>query len=75
MCAVYSKRCIPFIERQLNSGDLKADHLYEQIKLKKVPYERLETIDPELKSFFNVNTPEDIRVADRLLKNAEQRTE
>jgi len=71
MCAVYSKRCIPFIEKQLNLGDLKADHLYEKIKLKEIPYERFEAIDPDLKSFFNVNTPEDIYSAARLLKRTE----
>jgi len=74
MCAVYSRRCIPFIEKQLNLGDLKTDNLYAKIKLKEIPYERFEAIDPDLKSFFNVNTPEDIRLAARLLKQTEQRT-
>lgn len=73
MCAVYSRRCIPFIEKQLNLGDLKTDHLYEKIKLKEIPYERFEAIDPDLKSFFNVNTPEDIRSAARLLRHKKQR--
>jgi molybdopterin-guanine dinucleotide biosynthesis protein A len=74
MCAVYSRRCIPFIEKQLNLGDLKTDHLYEKIKLKEIPYERFEAIDPDLKSFFNVNTTEDLNLANRLLKQTEQRT-
>ena len=73
MCAIYSKRCIPFIEKQLNLGDLKADHLYEKIKLKEIPYERFEAIDPDLKSFFNANTPEDIYTVARMLKRTEQR--
>ena len=68
MCAVYSRRCIPFIEKQINIGDLKVDHLYEKIRLKKIPYERFKAIDPDLRSFFNVNTPEDIHLAFRLLK-------
>jgi molybdopterin-guanine dinucleotide biosynthesis protein A len=38
MCAVYSRRCIPTIEKQLNLGDLKTDHLYTKIKLKEIPY-------------------------------------
>ena len=73
MCAVYSRRCIPFIEKQLNLGDLKTDHLYEKIKLKEIPYERFVAIDPDLKSFFNVNTPEDIYTVARMLKRTEQR--
>ena len=74
MCAVYSRRCIPFIEKQLNLGELKTDHLYEKIILKEIPYERFEAIDPDLKSFFNLNTPEDLNLANRLLKQTEQRT-
>ncbi|UCD89404.1 MAG: molybdenum cofactor guanylyltransferase [Desulfobacterales bacterium] len=67
-CAVYARRCIPFIEEQLNLGDLKTDHLYEKIELKKIPYAKFEAVDPELSSFFNVNTPEDIYLANRLLR-------
>jgi molybdopterin-guanine dinucleotide biosynthesis protein A len=73
LCAIYSKRCIPFIEEQLSFGNLKADHLYKKIKLKEIPYERFEAIDPDLNSFFNVNTPEDIHSADRLLRQKKQR--
>ena len=73
MCAVDSRRCIPFIAKQLNLGDLKTDHLYAKIKLKEIPYERFEAIDPDLKSFFNVNTPEDIHSAARLLRHKKQR--
>jgi molybdopterin-guanine dinucleotide biosynthesis protein A len=73
LCAVYSKRCVPFIEEQLHQGDLKADHLFDKIKLKKIPYERFEAFDPGLNSFFNVNTMEDLHRANQLIdseKNA-----
>ena len=73
MCAVYSRRCIPFIEKQINIGDLKVDHLYEKIRLKKIPYERFKAIDHDLRSFFNVNTPEDMHLAFRLLKQTQRK--
>ena len=69
LCAVYSKKCIPYIESQLKQGELKADHLYTKIRLKKFPYEQLQSIDPGLRSFFNVNTPQDVDTAERLLRD------
>ena len=67
LCAVYSKRCINLIEQQLSRGDPKVDHLFAKVSLKKIPYEQFEEIDNNLISFFNVNTPEDLRNAEQLL--------
>jgi molybdopterin-guanine dinucleotide biosynthesis protein A len=71
LCAVYSKRCVPFIEDQLRQGDLKTDHLFDKITLKKIPYEHFEAFDPDLHSFFNVNTKADLYRANQLI-DAEQ---
>jgi molybdopterin-guanine dinucleotide biosynthesis protein A len=57
LCAIYSKRCIPLIEKQLASSDYKISHLFERVHVKTVPVEKLMTADPELLSFLNVNTP------------------
>jgi molybdenum cofactor guanylyltransferase len=57
LCAIYSKRCIPLIEKQLTSSDYKISHLFERVHVKTVPFEKLKTADPELLSFLNVNTP------------------
>jgi molybdopterin-guanine dinucleotide biosynthesis protein A len=63
LCAVYSKRCIPFIEDRLGRGDVKTDSIYESLRVKKIPYQRLRAVDPKLDSFFNVNTPDDLQTA------------
>jgi molybdopterin-guanine dinucleotide biosynthesis protein A len=60
LCAVYSKQCAGLIEDQLNSEELKADRLFEKIRLKTVSYEKFRKVDSRLLSFFNVNTPEDL---------------
>jgi len=57
LCAIYSKRCIPLIEKQLASSDYKISHLFERIRIKTVPIQKLKKVDPELLSFLNVNTP------------------
>jgi len=67
LCAVYSQKCRPIIEKQLRAGDLKVDHFYNNVVVKKIPYEKFKTVDPDLLSFFNVNTPEDFQQAEKLL--------
>jgi len=68
LCAVYSKRSLQPIEDQLLRNDLKVDRLFGRISLKKIPYERLMSVDPDLISFFNVNTSEDLKRAGQILK-------
>ena len=71
LCAVYSKRCIPFIEDQLRRGEVKTDGIFKALKVKKVPYEQLQKVDPKLTSFYNVNTPEDFISAKTIFSRRE----
>ena len=66
LCAIYSKRCIPLIEAQLIAGDFKIDNLFAKINVRTVSYERFKTVDSRLFSFFNVNSPADLKEAKRL---------
>ena len=70
LCAVYSKRCIPIIESYLKNGNVKTDGIYGLLKVKKVDYEQLQRVDPQLKSFINVNTPDDLRMVRQVLKGS-----
>ena len=67
LCAIYSKRCIAPIEDQLNKGDLKILNFFSKIKVKEISEERLRQADPELISFFNINRPEDLTTAEKML--------
>lgn len=59
LCAVYSKRCIKPIARQLERGGAKIADFFSQVRVKTVAEPPLRAVDPDLVSFFNVNTPED----------------
>lgn len=61
LCAIYSKRCLPYIEDQLRRDDFKIIHFFDKISLKPLPVTELKKADPSLHSFFNVNTPEHYR--------------
>ncbi|MBM3934770.1 MAG: molybdenum cofactor guanylyltransferase [SAR202 cluster bacterium] len=58
--AVYSKRCLHFIEAKLKSNDLKIAKFFDGVRVRYVAQSEVEQIDPERLSFFNVNTQEDL---------------
>jgi molybdenum cofactor guanylyltransferase len=66
LCAVYSQRCLKIIEDQAGKGDLKISKLYSKIKVKRIDEESLRQIDPDLVSFFNINTQEDLALSQKM---------
>ena len=60
LCAIYSKRCLKTVEAHLQARELAIRHLFSKLQVKKIPQARLESIDPHLLSFFNINTPADL---------------
>lgn len=68
LCAIYSKRCLPAIEAQLGGGDYKIFNFFDQVKIKILSTDRIKSADPELLSFFNVNTPSALRASQDLIR-------
>ena len=64
MCAIYSKHCLPVMERYLETEKLKIQRIFKSLRVKKVPEDVLRQVDPELESFFNINTPDDLKRAE-----------
>ena len=61
--AVYSKSCMPHMESLLESGNLRIFDFFDRVRVEYVEVDRITGIDPEMLSFFNVNTPEDLERA------------
>lgn len=63
--AVYSKRCLPFLKKMLDSHNLKVQELCEDtnISVRYVSTQEIEKFDPHALAFANVNTPEDLQQA------------
>ena len=68
LCAIYSKRCIPMIEAQLDRGNYRIYDFFDEVLIKKIPTEALKRADPALISFFNVNTPSAHRTSQKISK-------
>ena len=63
LSAVYSKDCIPLIEANLEKNIIMIKKFFREKKVKKIPIEQLKVIDPDMRFIFNVNTPEDLELA------------
>jgi molybdenum cofactor guanylyltransferase len=66
MFAVYKKTCLPAMVWQLERELLKIQGLFRRLRVKTVDEAELREVDPELVSFFNVNTPADLARAQAL---------
>lgn len=68
LCAIYSKRCLPAVEAQLDCGDYKIFNFFDRVKIKILATDEIKSADPELLSFFNVNTPSALRASQDMIK-------
>jgi len=58
--AVYSRKCLPFMEDLLREGNLKILDFFHRVKKREVPAGEMIPLDPHLSSFLNLNSPEDL---------------
>jgi molybdopterin-guanine dinucleotide biosynthesis protein A len=61
--AVYSRACVEPIRERIIAKDLKISSFFGEVRVCLVPEEQIRRSDPELLSFFNVNTQEDLTTA------------
>ncbi|MER3397895.1 MAG: molybdenum cofactor guanylyltransferase [Chloroflexota bacterium] len=65
--AVYSRTCAAAAATQVATGDLKVARLLQRLRVRYVAEAQLRVVDPELRSFFNINTPADLELARSLV--------
>lgn len=63
LCAVYAKKALPVVEQCIRQEKFKIQRVFRSLKIKKIPSQRLIEVDPELESFFNINTAADLKEA------------
>ena len=69
LCAVYSKRCLNSAQHHLEQEKLKIIKAFRKSRIKTISEKVLRTIDPDLRSFFNINTADDLQRAEEMIKN------
>jgi len=66
--AVYAKNCLLSIKEVLDSGSRTIRDIYPMVKTVYLEQEEIACYDPEGRSFFNINTPQDLALAESLVK-------
>ena len=61
--AIYSKQCLPFIEKRIAAGNKQVVGFFEDVQVRTIDVADVMQWDPDLRSFFNANTPEALLAA------------
>jgi molybdopterin-guanine dinucleotide biosynthesis protein A len=70
--AIYSKRCLPFIETRIEEGNKQVVGFFADVRVRTLDVAEITRWDPDLRSFFNANTPEALRAAAEISARAER---
>ena len=70
--AIYSKRCLPFIENRIAEGRKQVVGFFDDVRVRTLGLAEISRWDPDLRSFFNANTPEAMLVAAQVSALAER---
>lgn len=74
--ALYHRSCQQPILNAIQSGKRRAISFFDDVQVCYFPWDEIKKYDPEGRSFFNINTPEDLfeaeRLASALLSEGEQ---
>jgi molybdopterin-guanine dinucleotide biosynthesis protein A len=73
-CALYTRECLPIIERALEDGDLGVSRVIARLpSIARIPLREVESLGDPAVLFFNVNTADDLAAAERLDASARSR--
>lgn len=65
LCAYYSPVCVPAIERRLDAGDMQVVSFFADVRVERIPEHEVRLFGDPALLFMNVNTPDDLALAER----------
>lgn len=68
LCAIYSRNCLEAIKEELDKNNLALRSIFTKVRIKYILKKDLLRFDPDLISFFNINTAKDMERAKKLFK-------
>ena len=72
LCAAYARSCIDIARHNVETGRLKIMRTFRKKNIKIISEKRARKADPDLLSFFNVNTPADLERAQAIAGESER---
>ncbi len=73
LCAYYSLACLPAIERRLEADDRRVIGFFDDVRVERLPYDVVVRHGDPAMIFMNVNTPEDLGLAEAYATTANGR--
>lgn len=70
LCARYAAALLPMVSARARAGELALHRLLDEAGARWIEDTALDELDPEGRSFFNVNGPEDLRRAEEIAREA-----
>ena len=69
MHALYSKKCLPIFENMIKTENFQLKSIANEttLSIRIVQESEIQSRDPHLLSFFNLNTPEDVGLAQKMI--------
>jgi molybdopterin-guanine dinucleotide biosynthesis protein A len=64
--AVYTKRCLPAIRHLIDSREYQIFKFLPNVRIRYMEEEEIRVHDPQLRSFFNINEPQDLLETEKL---------
>lgn len=63
LLAVYGKGCLSILKKHFDDRDLKTVSFFSEVRVKYLTEQRIREADPDLSSFYNINTYDDLQTA------------
>jgi len=71
LCAVYARSCLEPARNSVKNGRFKIMRTFRKKNIKIISRKKILAVDPRQHSFFNVNTPEDLALAEKIARETE----
>ena len=68
LCAIYSKKCLEVMEKNIQSGILPVRKIFPHLKIKFINDEEIKRFDPKFYSFFNLNSKYDFKKGEEIIR-------
>jgi molybdopterin-guanine dinucleotide biosynthesis protein A len=66
--ALYRRSCLPAVSARLAAGERQMISFLAEVRVRVVSPDDVRRLDPDFRSFFNVNTPEDWQEAQQMMR-------
>lgn len=70
--AIYGKGCLPAIESRIREGNRQVIGFFDEVAVRTIEVDAIKDRDPQLRSFFNANTPEALAAAADMARAGER---